>query len=63
MSWTSPADLRAQVQRLWDRGELLRATVTDTMAWPLRLGVKAPGAADLSDRFESVRAWGIRHAA
>lgn len=57
MSWTSPADLRAQVQRLWDRGELLRATVTDTMAWPLRLGVKAPGAADLSDRFESVRAW------
>ena len=27
MSWTSPADLRAQVQRLWDRGDLLRAAV------------------------------------
>lgn len=57
MSWTAPADLRAQVQRLWDRGELLRATVTDAIAWPLRLSLKAPGAADLSDRFESVRDW------
>ncbi|WP_180684491.1 DUF3322 domain-containing protein [Tepidicella baoligensis] len=57
MSWTTPADLRAQVQRLWDRGELLRATVTDAMAWPLRLSLKTPSAADLSDRFESVRDW------
>jgi hypothetical protein len=57
VSWTAPADLRAQVQRLWDRGELLRATVTDTIAWPLRLSLKAPSAADLSDRFEAVRDW------
>jgi hypothetical protein len=57
MSWTAPADLRAQVQRLWDRGELLRATVTDAMLWPLRLSLKAPGAADLSHRFEAVRDW------
>jgi hypothetical protein len=57
MSWTTPADLRAQVQRLWDRGELLRAAVADAIAWPLRLNLKAPGAADLSHRFESVRDW------
>lgn len=57
MSWTTPADLHAQVQRLWDRGELLRATVTDAMVWPLRLSVKAPSAADLSNRFEAVRDW------
>ncbi|MCM8626886.1 DUF3322 domain-containing protein [Accumulibacter sp.] len=57
MSWTTPADLRAQVQRLWDRGDLLRATVTDAIAWPLRLNLKAPSAADLSDRFEAVRDW------
>lgn len=57
MSWTTPADLRAQVQRLWDRGELLRATVTDAVAWPLRLSLKAPTAADLSDRFQAVRDW------
>lgn len=57
MSWTTPADLRAQVQRLWDRGDLLRATVTDAVAWPLRLTLKTPSAADLSDRFEAVRDW------
>ena len=57
MSWTTPADLRAQVQRLWDRGDLLRAAVTDAATWPLRLNLKAPSAADLSDRFEAVRGW------
>ena len=57
MSWTTPADLRAQVQRLWDRGELLRAAVTDTVPWPLRLNLKVPSASDLSDRFEDVREW------
>ena len=57
MSWTTPADLRAQVQRLWDRGDLLRAAVTDAIPWPLRLSLKVPTAADLSDRFEAVRDW------
>jgi hypothetical protein len=52
-----PADLRTQVQRLWDRGDLLRAAVTDAVSWPLRLSLKAPTAADLSDRFEAVRDW------
>ncbi|MGY6215786.1 DUF3322 domain-containing protein [Methylolobus aquaticus] len=57
MNWTTPADLRAQVQRLWDRGELLRAAVSDAVPFPLRLTLRAPSAADLCDRFEAVRAW------
>ena len=57
MNWTTPADLRAQVQRLWDRGELLRAAVTDAVSWPLLLSLKVPTAADLSERFEAVRDW------
>lgn len=57
MKWTTPADLRTQVQRLWDRGDLLRAAATDAVSWPLRLSLKAPSAADLSDRFEAVRDW------
>ena len=58
MNWTTPTDLRAQVQRLWDRGELLRAAVSpNAMTWPLRLSLKAPGAADLSERFDAVRDW------
>ena len=57
MNWTTPADLRAQVQRLWDRGDLLRAAATDAVSWPLRLSLKAPTAANLSERFEAVRDW------
>ena len=58
MTWTTPADLRAQVQRLWERGDLLRAAVdAGAVAWPLRLSLKAPSAADLSERFEAVRDW------
>lgn len=57
MSWTTSADLRGQVQRLWDRGDLLRAAVSDSVSWPVRLTLKSPSAADLSDRFEAVRDW------
>jgi hypothetical protein len=57
LSWTTSGDLRAQVQRLWDRGQLLRACVTESNAWPLRLTLKAPSATDLSDHFEAVRQW------
>jgi len=57
MSWTMPADLRGQVQRLWDRGDLLRPAASHAVSWPLRLALKAPTAADLSDRFEAVRDW------
>ncbi|MBI5720616.1 MAG: hypothetical protein HZC37_23315 [Burkholderiales bacterium] len=57
MNWTTPADLRAQVQRLWDRGDLVRTPVSSSISWPLRLSLKAPSAADLSDRFEAVRDW------
>jgi hypothetical protein len=57
VSWTTPDDLRAQVQRLWDRGDLLRSAVSGSVSWPVRLALKAPSAADLSDRFEAVRDW------
>ena len=57
MNWSTPADLRVQVQRLWDRGDLLRAAVTDGGSKPLRLRLKVPSAAELSDRFEAVRDW------
>ena len=57
MTWTTSADLRAHVQRLWDRGELLRALVSPAIEWPLRLTLKAPTASDVSDRFDAVREW------
>lgn len=57
MSWTRPADLRAQVQKLWDRGELLASLVTGDSLFPKRLAFKSPSSAEMADRFDEVRAW------
>ncbi|MDO9482480.1 MAG: DUF2220 family protein [Hydrogenophaga sp.] len=55
MTWTTPADLRAQVQKLWDKGELLR--VDGAPMPPLRLRLVAPTSTELAERFDDVRAW------
>jgi len=58
MTWSTSADIRAQLGRLWQRGELLRTAVDNSaLNWPLRLSLKTPTAADLSNRFEAVRDW------
>ena len=57
MSWTTPRELKAQLARLWDRGVLARSLVSEEATFPLRLTLKGPGSADLTDRFEAVRAW------
>ncbi len=49
--WTTPADLKAQVLRLWERDALLDA------AFPLQLKLRVPSSSALSDRFDAVRAW------
>jgi hypothetical protein len=43
--------------RLWERGELLRDVVTGNARFPLRLMLKSPGSADITDRFDGVRTW------
>ena len=58
MPWTTPADLKAQLQRLWQRGDLPRWVVTaDASAFPLRLPIKGPSPSELADQFEAVRTW------
>jgi hypothetical protein len=57
MRWTTPADLRSQVHRLWDRGVLLAALSGQKTGFPRRLTLKGPDSRDLSDRFPEVRAW------
>ena len=57
MSWTRPADLRLQVQRLWDRGEMLRALATGESPFPRRLVLKTPTSSEMIDRFDDVRTW------
>ena len=57
MTWSGPDELKAQLMRLWARQELLRDVVSGHSRFPLRLTFKAPGSADITDRFEAVRAW------
>ena len=57
MKWTRPHDLRAQMQKLWDRGEVLASLVTGKPLFPKRLTLKAPTSAEIADRFKEVRAW------
>lgn len=57
MSWTTASDLKAQLRRLWERGELLRSTVSGETVFPLRLTLKGPSSSELAERFEAVRAW------
>ena len=49
--WTTPADLKDQLLRLWERDDLLNAV------FPLRLALRVPPSAALSDRYDEVRAW------
>ena len=50
-AWTTAADLRAQVLRLWQRDALLNAS------YPLRLSLRAPVSHDLSQHFDAARVW------
>ena len=65
MSWTTPADLRAQVLRLWDKGLILASLASGEAMFPKRLTLKKPSSAELAVRFDEVRAWisGLRQGA
>lgn len=57
MTWTTPADLRAQVQRLWERGSLLAGLAGGEELFPRRLALKGPTSRELAERFAEVRDW------
>jgi hypothetical protein len=63
VTWTGSKELKAQLVRLWERGELLRDAVTGSSRFPLRLALKSPSSADITDRFDEVRAWAAELAA
>ncbi len=50
--WTAPHDLRLQVLRSWEKGELL-----GNPNFPKRLTLKTPTAKELRDHFDAVRIW------
>ena len=57
MNWTGPGDLRAQLHKLWERGELLAGLITGATVFPRRLALKGPTSAEMADHFDEVRGW------
>ncbi len=62
-AWSRPAQLRQQLLRLWERGELLRDLVTGQARFPLQLALKTPNSTDITEQFDAVRNWAAELAA
>jgi hypothetical protein len=56
-TWSTPADIVAAVQRLWDGGALLAARLDGTALFPYEVRLRQPGVAVMGEQFELVRAW------
>ena len=57
MNWTSPADLRDQLEKYWQRGDILRARLDGELLFPLTLRLRKPGTRDISEHFADVADW------
>lgn len=57
MSWTTAADIKAQLARRWERGEILAARLSGEPLFPLGLRLKRATSSDFSERFDAVRVW------
>lgn len=44
MSWSTPASIRAQVEKAWDSGRLLAARVSGESPFPLEIRLRRPSA-------------------
>ncbi|HEX7003338.1 MAG TPA: Wadjet anti-phage system protein JetD domain-containing protein [Trueperaceae bacterium] len=56
-AWTTPADLRTQVERLWRSGRILSSCLSREELFPRRLTLKGPRAGEIFERFAEVRDW------
>jgi hypothetical protein len=56
-TWTTPADLRKQVERLWRNGWLLSSCLSGDDLFPRKLTLKAPRASEIAERYGDVRGW------
>ncbi|PWV71797.1 Wadjet anti-phage system protein JetD domain-containing protein [Halomonas sp. A11-A] len=60
MTWTTPEEIRRQLQRHWDSGALLAARLPadgGEPLFPLALRLRRPTARDITERFAEVAAW------
>lgn len=57
MSWTRAGNFRTQIEKLWERGDMLASLVTGELLFPRRLILRCPTSGEMADRFDEVRAW------
>ena len=57
MQWTRIKDIKTQLERYWQRGELCRAVVSDTDVFPLCLKLKKPSSKLMLDEFSAMQDW------
>jgi hypothetical protein len=55
--WSTLADLRGQLERYWDSGRLLAASLQKESLFPLELKLRGPDRRAFSERFDEVRQW------
>ncbi|MDQ6967791.1 MAG: DUF2220 family protein [Mariprofundaceae bacterium] len=57
MKWTSPEDIKEQLERSWLRGDICRASVRDTGGFPLAIALRQPSAKVMLDDFANMQDW------
>ena len=57
MNWTTPAQIKAHVEKAWREGDILAARVSGEPLFPLEIRLKRPGPRDLAERFGEVMDW------
>ncbi|MBU6454079.1 MAG: hypothetical protein KGS72_20030 [Cyanobacteria bacterium REEB67] len=57
MTWTTPVDIKAQIQKLWDNGDILGSIARNENVFPRRLKLKCPTTQEYTNRFDETRKW------
>jgi len=57
VKWTTPAALKKQLERYWNKGALCSASVKDDGLFPLRLSLRQPSAKVMLDAFGALQDW------
>ena len=55
--WSTPDDIRFQLKRKWESGQILGAIIRGESMFPMRISLKHPTAGETGDRFDEVRRW------
>ena len=55
--WTTAQEIEAQVEKIWERGDILRAALAKASLFPLEIRLKRPSPAEIAARFGDVQDW------